>query len=519
MDFYFQFQPSDWNKCPIFMAKTTLETPRTLTLEGKTNFILIEHTIRGCNYKHWSNYKLLTLKTTKTTIENEVAVLYSTLTLAKYCIRTTIAVGLKKLVKIMSEDSSNDFNIADCISSAKEAKQGIYSNEPHVTSQQLASEVKAADAEFSQVIDKELKRMKVFTEQENHRVLQLRRQNGAETECPICLEVIPAISMEVRTLVHMPCCGVSCHQQCHTKWKEMDSTTSIGCFHCRKFTPKSSDGTTISWEELTLTGSTASKANALYEIAIAYENGTGGKKRNLEEALKYKEQAAELGNALAQAQIAANYHNGQYKELSVSKSPEKAMDMVHRAVDQGHCCAQSLLGAILSHKQYDSEMDASTAEAYRLYTLSASQGCVHGMVALERFYSKQYEIQKENNESFRKYRLLRLYWAGRVCDKKKAELTSSISPEQILYYRIMFVAFLYGATEELWHKRPCFALDPLTGYSHIPLVTSMFSTLYSVKSVLQDKLSEMDLPSEIWKHICANCGKEKGDKEECTLKQ
>ena len=62
--------------------------------------------------------------------------------------------GPTEFGKAMSpnKDSIHLNRIAEFLHSAQEEKKGIYSDEPKVTSQKLAQEVKAAEAEFSQVI-------------------------------------------------------------------------------------------------------------------------------------------------------------------------------------------------------------------------------------------------------------------------------------------------------------------------------------------------------------------------------
>jgi hypothetical protein len=250
----------------------------------------------------------------------------------------------------MSKDLTCNLSIADLLNSAKEAKLGIYSDAPHVTSQQVAKEVKDAEAEFSQVVDKELKRMKVLAGEESDHLLELRRQNEVEMTCP--------------------------------------------------------------------------------------------------------------------------------------------------------------------------------TEAHRLLALSAYQGDIQGMSELEEFYYKQFvntegEAKTSIQESKREYLLLSLYWAGRVCNEKERELPAII----YICYRKKFSSQFQIAMRMFWHKRPCFEFDPLTGYSHIPFLTSIFSALRKVchdeegKNTLPVDILEMKntLPIDIWKHICANCGKER-DKE-CALKQ
>jgi hypothetical protein len=380
------------------------------------------------------------------------------------------------------------------------------------------------------VVDKELKRIKVFADQENDRILELRRQNEAEEACPICLEVIPAIWMEGGELVeHMVCCGVRYHQQCLTNWqmrREIHPTMTIGCFYCRRsFSDTSDRGKMILLEEVALTGSTVSKANALAQVGSSYEHGTGGKKINLEKALTCYEKAAELGHAQAQVKVAWNCHSGEFHKLSILKSPEKAIDMAKRAVDQGNPRAQVMLGTFV-RQPHDIDMGACT-EAHRLFALSAYQGDISGMIELERFYHKQLANQegKKGNKSIireiRECLLLRFYWAGRVCNKKEHELPRS----EVTLYMMIFVSQFGIMMRELWHsKRPCFELDPLTGYSHIPLLTSIHSKVKKgchdeeLDICVQDEFSKLSVQLNMWKqHMCANCGKQGGGNE-CVLK-
>lgn len=263
------------------------------------------------------------------------------------------------------------------------------------------------------------------------------------------------------------------------------------------------------WEEIALTGSTVSKGSASNELGGAYANGTGGKKRNLKKALKYYKKAAELGNAWAQVTIANMYHYGEFRGLPIPKSPEKAMDMVQRAVDHGHPRAQSMLGYWLS-KQYYSDMDASE-EANRLYTLSAYQGDISGIMQQCVFYDKQFD-NLEGDKEITECLLLRLYWSGRLCIHEYN--TQSDKASHMRRFNDQFQIVL--AT--VWHKRPSFDLDPFTGYSHIPFLTSIYSMLRQGTHDKKFTNAEQEdfLKISVWKHICANCGKQR-DKE-CVLK-
>ena len=423
----------------------------------------------------------------------------------------------------MSEDST--FNIEDFLSSAKEAKAGIYSDGPEVTPQQLANEIKAAKAEFSEVIKEEFKRIKVFVDQENDRILELRGQSEAPETCPICLEVIPAIFMEGEEVGDLACCGVSCHQKCFATWdirRRTDPTISSACFHCRSngHSDTSERGLTNHWEKLILTGSTVSKGKALKEFGVVYENGQSGKERNLKKALEYYEKAAEMGNSDAQAVIADIFHYGEFHELPIPKCSQKAMDMAKRAVDQGHPRAQARLGICLN-QQHDSGKGASTEQADRLFALSAYQGDVCGIRQREQFYAKQFENLKQckragSSQYMREIVILRLYWSGRLCNKERNEL----SRNELNFHKVNFVVVFQAMMKKIWHRRPCLELDPLTGYSHIPFLTSIYSVLrkewhdheYTNAGAHGDMLKII-----IWKQICANCGRQR-DKE-CILKQ
>ena len=126
------------------------------------------------------------------------------------------------------------------------------------------------------MVDKELKRLKVLADQENDRISELQRKNEVEVACPICLEILPAICMEGRELErHMACCGVRYHKQCMANWemrREKNPTVRFGaCFHCRRSVSDSSDKSKMIFlEEMILTGSTVSKANALRGLGDAY---------------------------------------------------------------------------------------------------------------------------------------------------------------------------------------------------------------------------------------------------------
>ena len=420
----------------------------------------------------------------------------------------------------MSNDSTFNFNSkSDYLNFAKEQNIGVYSDEPpSVTPQQLAKEVKAAETEFSQVIDKELGRINILVEEENDRIFELRRQNEDELTCPFCLEVIPAILREGEVLMNMSCCGVCCHHECFANWdmrRLADPTILNVCFYCRgSSNAKKSDRDKMNYfEELILTGSANCKSYALKEVADAYENGTLGKKRNLKKAFKYYQKAADLGNHEAQTKIAVQSYTGSYEnsnELAIPKSQEKAMEMARRAVDQGNARAQFILGTFL---MYDTtRVDEAATESYRLCSLSAYQGFSHGIMELERLYSRQYErLEEKANKTIqeqaetRECLLLSLYWAGKlVCNKKKDELAQHF----LVLYFTKFSIHLEKAMM-LWHVRTYFRLDPLTGCSHLPLDESIRLLLVRFITDEHFKDSLHAQPDDIWKCICVNCGKER----------
>ena len=384
----------------------------------------------------------------------------------------------------------------DWIDFAETQKQGIYSDESEVPPDQLIKEAKNAEEEFALVLELEHKRIKLLVDEENKRIMNLR----GKLICPLCLEDIPALSEEGdRFISFRTCCGVCCHAKCMVNWetrRNMDQEMSQACFYCRK----SSNADFESLTKLSLNGGTFGRAYALNEIGKVYEYGGYEMERNLSKALKSYKEAAELGNHYAQAQISYIYYNGHFQEMIVPKYNETAKDMALRAVDQGNLLGQCVLGSILT----EGDMGEHSA-SFRLFSLGAYQGNLWSFIELEKMYSNLHKRleSKENKciqeeDKTRKYLFLSLYWAGKVYFDKR-----EMSKDELMSYFHTFASHLDKAMV-LWHKRLFFTLEPLTGYSHIPLIARNFSKI----SIAEWSFTSHSVP---WKYVCVNCGNRNKD--------
>jgi hypothetical protein len=235
----------------------------------------------------------------------------------------------------------------------------------------------------------------------------------------------------------------------------------------------------------------------LHQLAVCYETGTNGLKKNTNKAITLYQRAAELGNAFAQERLAQLHYYGD----GVPKCLEKARCYAEKAVDQGRKYGQHILG-LLSFRKDDLK------GGFHFLTLAAFQGCYDSRFAL----GKHYEVlmQMGHGMHWRKNLLLSLYWYG------KAAHLDSQSPEECRGQRsmIMMACQLNKAMRLLWHPRPNSIHDPLPGYSHVPFCTWALAKGEQNTQLLL-KSDEPLLVHSPWKNICANCGR-KGEKE--TLK-
>jgi hypothetical protein len=356
--------------------------------------------------------------------------------------------------------------------------------------------------EFSLIFDDENKRVQQVVDNENERIMNEMRTNGTIGMCTICLEEIPPIQPHEgnnrgRSGMMMICCDAKHCTNCRDKAMDfMYGKFNAKCFNCREptRTPKL-------WAK-------SIKPNdkrhwLLRVVASEHMKGIGGLKKDIKKALKLYKRAADLGNTIAQDELAFYYFNGcgDSSDSDTIRCFKKAKYYAEKAADQGASNSQYILARLLINISVCN--NSRDEEVLQLMTLAAFQGHQQAQYSLASIYQRMSQNKSSvRDEAWRKNLLLRLYWYGKFAEVEKK------GPEGCLALPNMAL-HLHRAMTLLWHPRDGTNRDPLPGYSHVP-----FCTWALAKGEFYTPLIFSKSPFDCWKHRCANCNMMSEEKEE-----
>ena len=351
---------------------------------------------------------------------------------------------------------------------AYDNKKGIYSIVPEKTLEQTQREAQGMKEEFDRVISIEKERMKIIAQEENARVMEILREKQADLTCPLCIEEMPAVFSPDQSPLMMGCCGVRICRSCTPEWaSRQDLTKEVICFSCRRAVNRAS------FKDLFLNGNDNAKGLAKVNLAIT-QHSCGEYQKSYE----YYEEAAEIGYAGAYASLAGFHFYGD-NDFKVEKSIEKAKELAQRGADQGHMLSNFLLSKI--HQQEGNHFDY-----FRLLSLAAYQGDTDAMEELSGYYREN--IYAKNNL------ILTLYWIGKVVEDEDA---NEECYERFLIYLETFMRGL--------HKHSFFDIEPLTGFSHIPLC-KLVRRRMGKRHCTGEYDVVVNMEHSVWNEICVNCG-------------
>jgi hypothetical protein len=129
---------------------------------------------------------------------------------------------------------------------------------------------------------------------------------------------------------------------------------------------------------------------ALLYLGNAYRSGEMGLVVSDKKAAKLLKRAAELGNANAMQNLAAQYDAGE----GVKKDKKKATQLIRKAADQGFPPAQCSLGIMC-------EKEGNFSDAFTYYKLAADQGFAQGELCLGMAYWGGQCVEKDMDEAMR----------------------------------------------------------------------------------------------------------------------
>jgi TPR repeat protein len=141
----------------------------------------------------------------------------------------------------------------------------------------------------------------------------------------------------------------------------------------------------------------ANDAAAQHFVGVAYANGRGVKK-DVAEAVKWYQKAADQGYGNAAFNMGLLYKNGR----DVPKDEAEAVRWYRKAAEQGFADAQNNLGLAYANGQGGLAKDA--AEAVRWYKMAAEQGNAWGQLNLGVSYANGRGLAKDDSEAVRCYR-------------------------------------------------------------------------------------------------------------------
>lgn len=220
--------------------------------------------------------------------------------------------------------------------------------------------------------------------------------------------VLPHEETRTRRAV-MVCCDTCVCRECAVDWsKRHKRTPTPTCYACRR------PVTLKSLKELEANGDTNSKTFALIFLANSYRNGMFGVEQNFQQALDYYELAAALGSSDALPILAEVYMKGEFYDINVPKSADKASELAEQAFRQS-CNASACL--LLARFMEDLDMND---RAFHFNSIAAYQGQHTAIYNLGNYYyQKGSRLLKTvafyPTIELRKALILALYWYGKAC--------------------------------------------------------------------------------------------------------
>jgi len=153
-------------------------------------------------------------------------------------------------------------------------------------------------------------------------------------------------------------------------------------------------------------------SNALHILALAYEKGGAGVPQNSTEAVRWYREAADLGDASAQAQLGMMYSGG----LGVEEDKDAAVDLYKKSAQQGNLHGQLALGLAYAHGTGPLKVDPR--KAFSWIQKAAKQGSDVAQLTLGEFYKKGFGVTANNKKA--------RSWFQKAADKGNEQAKKSL---------------------------------------------------------------------------------------------
>lgn len=368
-----------------------------------------------------------------------------------------------------------------------------------ISEEDLVSKTTESKVEFESIVTMETTRVDTLIAKENARIVEKLVLADTNIVCPICLDDLLPIrpllnDTKRKNATAMPCCGKHLCESCIDRIHKLDTNFSCPC--CRAPTPWKESNTRISAK--LLRDANSNKPWLLHKIAAAYSMGIDGAERNHSKALEYYKKASDYGDVQSQSVLCNFYYEG---GGGVEKSYAKARKWAKKAIDNGDAGASAILASILVLDKFDARQAVSDdvlEEALFLSTLAAYQGYHRGCQILADIYKYKmhqcYLRKDEKNE--RIFFLISMYWCGKMSEIYMDDYTYASS------LRIFCGALQCHAAERWQHW---IQVQPLSGYSHLPLLNWMVMKIKRTAPDLQD-VPDVAKILHKWTLRCAQCG-------------
>jgi TPR repeat protein len=160
----------------------------------------------------------------------------------------------------------------------------------------------------------------------------------------------------------------------------------------------------------------AKDPDALYSLGVKFRWGHNGLTKNLPEAARHFQMAAELKHAAAMHSLADLQHDG---AGDLQKDDVEAVRLLKAAAEAGDATAHTALGRL--HAAYDDRwgLPRSYKLAARYYHFAADQGDDWAQFSLAKLYEEGgFELDKDPREAVRYY--------GLACDQRHGEASARL---------------------------------------------------------------------------------------------
>lgn len=340
---------------------------------------------------------------------------------------------------------------------------------------------------FTKIVEEEIARVEALAVVERERVMKFILVKEEQSMCPICLDELPPVqSYENRhkNLVFLCCCGNYLCGKCAFKVTDLENTKKVAtCPLCKQRFPELG-------KALVKATKNGKSKWLLGRVAYGYANGKVGLQKNEQKAREYYIKSAESGDTESQRHLACYYLDG---ELGFPKNVTLARKYAGQAIEKGDKDSYSIMAGI---ERVEGNMDLY----YHYESLASYMGQPRARYNLMLYYRQAARNNNLSDEEIDRNFLLALYWVGKATETKDSQ--DEFNSKALEQTAEMLDAFIEARCYE-GLTRDWIAVEPLTGYSHVPF---SWWAVNKAGKIYPGGEKEHKNRLSIWKLMCANCG-------------